>query len=88
MIISIIIGIFSSFLYVGANNLAFIAYYTIVLFLYSQLGIALTTTLGMASLVFALIIGYFLNRDRPDRKSLLIAGLVLLAIAANVYFKR
>lgn len=47
------------------NNLAFIAYYTIVLFFYSRLGIALTTTLGMASLVFLLIIGYFLNRDCP-----------------------
>ena len=59
------------------NNIFWLASYVITLFLMKDLGIVMTSLLGMITLVLTILSSYIFFHDKPTRKNLLVASIII-----------
>lgn len=62
------------------NNLLWIVSYTITLYLMKELGIVMTSLLGMFTMVLTIVSGYVFFRDIPTRKDVIVASIIVCSI--------
>lgn len=65
------------------TNMLWIFSCGIGLFLYSSIGLVATVLLSMVSLVVALVLSYLFYEDRPSKKDVVVAVIVMTCIGAS-----
>lgn len=62
------------------NNLIWLITYIITLYLMKELGIIMTSLLGMFTMVLTIVSGYVFFRDIPTRKDVIVASIIVCSI--------
>jgi len=65
------------------NNLLWLVSYTITLYLMKELGIVMTSLLGMITMILTILSSYIFFRDIPTRKDIIVACIIMLCVGGG-----